>query len=281
MSIYAIGDIQGCYAPLQRLLDKIRFDPSVDCLWFAGDLVSRGTQSLETLRFVRSLSQQNAAISVLGNHDISLIAAAYGLLPPHKSLRPLMDAPDFAELLAWLRQNPLMHTDDQHQAVLVHAGIPPHWDLPTAQTCAHIVETELRQPDPGAWLERAYGNKPALWEDCNSWPDQHRYIINAFTRMRYCYPDSSLEFAQKLNPTDVQVSYPELIPWFRHPDRKDIKHTILFGHWSTLGYHREHNVVALDTGCVWGGKLTAHCIDTNNKIGHQVACHDYERREKG
>ena len=271
MGTYVIGDLQGCYEPLRRLLDKIRFDPQYDQLWFTGDLVSRGKHSLETLRFVRSLSLEHAALSVLGNHDISLIAAAYGLLEPHKTLRKLLDAPDLFELVDWLRQCPFMHLDTDKQTVLVHAGISPEWDLALAQQQASRLEQALRQAHPETWLATAYGNKPAAWHDCQTPADQNRYSLNAFTRMRFCYPDASLEFQQKLNPIEV--------PWFRHPKRLPIPYTILFGHWSTLGYHQEHNVIALDTGCVWGGHLTALNIDTKNRIGQ--ACHDYERREKG
>ena len=279
MGIYVIGDIQGCYEPLRRLLDKLRFDPKLDQVWFAGDLVNRGKHSLETLRFVHSLAVENAALSVLGNHDISLIAAAYGIMEPHKSLRKLLDAPDCSELIDWLRYCPLLHVDPIKQAILVHAGISPAWDLDTAQACARALEEALRQSQPQAWLKQAYGNRPALWQDCQTKEDQERYSLNAFTRMRFCYPDGSLEFQQKLNPTEVAESQPELIPWFLHPKRLPIPYTILFGHWSTLGYHQDHNVIALDTGCVWGGSLTALNIDTKNTIGQ--ACNDYERREKG
>lgn len=279
MSIYAIGDIQGCYEPLRRLLDQIRFDPHYDQLWFTGDLVSRGKHSLETLRFVRSLSLDHAALSVLGNHDISLIAAAYGLIEPHKSLRKLLDAPDLFELVEWLRQCPCLHVDPDQQMILVHAGISPEWDLALAQQQATRLEQALRQAHPETWLATAYGNQPAAWHNCQTPADQDRYSLNAFTRMRFCYPDASLEFQQKLNPIAVSQSQAELIPWFRHPKRLPIPYTILFGHWSTLGYHREHNIIALDTGCVWGGHLTALNIDTKNRIGQ--ACHDYERREKG
>ena len=279
MGTYVIGDIQGCYEPLLRLLDKIRFDPKYDQLWFAGDLVSRGKHSLETLRFVRSLSLENAALSVLGNHDISLIASAYGVMEPHKSLRKLMDAPDLFELVDWLRKRPFMHEDTNKQALLVHAGISPEWDLETAQIQARSLESALQTNNPKTWLETAYGNQPSAWQDCQTKSDQDRYSLNVFTRMRFCYPDGSLEFQQKLNPIEVSESQAELIPWFRHPKRLPIPYTILFGHWSTLGYHQQHNVIALDTGCVWGGSLTALNIDTKNIIGQ--ACHDYERREKG
>lgn len=279
MGIYVIGDIQGCYEPLRRLLDKIRFDPKHDQLWFAGDLVNRGKHSLETLRFVRSLSLENAAISVLGNHDVSLIASYYGLMEPHKSLRKLMDAPDLTELVDWLRQRPFLHLNVEKQAILVHAGISPEWDLATAQQCAQSIEAALQQANPKAWLEQAYGNQPASWQSCHTQEERDRYSLNAFTRMRFCYPDGSLEFQQKLNPIEVSQSQIELVPWFRYSKRLAIPYTILFGHWSTLGYHQENNVIALDTGCVWGGTLTALNMDTKNIIGQ--ACHDYERREKG
>ena len=150
MGTYVIGDLQGCYEPLRRLLDKIRFDPQYDQLWFTGDLVSRGKHSLETLRFVRSLSLEHAALSVLGNHDISLIAAAYGLLEPHKTLRKLLDAPDLFELVDWLRQCPFMHLDTDKQTVLVHAGISPEWDLALAQQQASRLEQATQRGFPAS-----------------------------------------------------------------------------------------------------------------------------------
>ncbi|PID48609.1 MAG: diadenosine tetraphosphatase [Proteobacteria bacterium] len=283
MSTYVIGDIQGCYSPLQRLLEKLKFDPSQDSLWFAGDLVSRGYESLETLRFVRSLHLQNKAIAVLGNHDISLLAAAYNILQPHRSLHAVMTAPDRDELIHWLRHLPLLHLDTTQQAILVHAGIPPVWDLQTAIICARAVEASLRQPDPRQYLEQMYGNKPAHWKPNASEMDRQRYTVNALTRMRYCHPDGKLDFQQKRSPEATRLTHPQLSPWFRHPKRKAIPAYIYFGHWSTLplstlAIQAETNVIALDSGCVWGGQLTAISIEDGLPASlTQVSCSDYER----
>jgi len=278
MATFVVGDIQGCFTPLHRLLQQVKFDPAFDQLWLAGDLVSRGKHSLQTLRYAKSLG--SACVSVLGNHDISLIAAAYGVFSPHKSLQALFDAPDFAELLTWLKQQPLLHHDPTLNTVMVHAGISPVWDLPTAKACAKEVESHLRQDAPAAWLEAIYGNHPDHWKPKTMKPlERQRYIINAFTRMRFCRPDGSLEFKQKLTPEAVKADHPNLTPWFKHPQRKKIAETICFGHWSTLGYYHKHNVIALDTGCVWGGKITAVRIDNEKKRKYQVACTEYGRSE--
>ncbi|MFN3785848.1 MAG: symmetrical bis(5'-nucleosyl)-tetraphosphatase [Thiothrix sp.] len=276
MAVYAIGDLQGCYAPLIRLLDKIRFNPSQDTLWFVGDLVNRGKQSLETLRFVRSL--RDAAICVLGNHDISLIAAFHGLRKPHKSLQALVTAPDYPELVAWLAQRPLLHVDQRLGFAMSHAGIPPQWDLATAQACAREVEAHLASPLAGVWLANVYGDQPDYWQPELCGDARHRYILNAFTRMRYCRADGSLDFVAKGSPThNLSVKSGELIPWFNHPKRCALNVTTLFGHWSTLGYHKASDVIALDTGCVWGGRLSAIRIDSSHLQAIHVECDDYGR----
>ncbi|PIE00990.1 MAG: diadenosine tetraphosphatase [Thiothrix nivea] len=275
MATYVIGDLQGCFTPLLRLLDRLKFDPAFDRLWFAGDLVSRGQQSLQTLRFAKTLG--HSSISVLGNHDISLIAAAFGIIPLHKSLRTLYNAPDFAELLDWLRHRPLLHTDDQLNAVMVHAGIPPEWDLTTAQQCAREVEQQLQAKNPAHWLESLYGDQPSRWDPKAPAQHRQRFTVNALTRMRYCTADHHLELKQKLSPRAVAKTHPKLYPWFRHPKRRKITQTIYFGHWSTLGYHQEGNIMALDSGCVWGGRMTAVRIDSHKKTRYQVACTEYGR----
>ena len=277
MATYVIGDLQGCFTPLQRLLDQLKFDPAFDRLWLAGDLVNRGKHSLQTLRFTKSLGQ--SCISVLGNHDISLIAAAYGAFAPHSSLQALFDAPDFADLVEWLRQRPLLHYDATLNTVMVHAGISPKWTLETAQQCAREAESCLRQAEPQDWLKQVYGNKPDRWEfaEFDNALARQRYIINAFTRMRFCHTDGSLEFKQKLAPEQVTPQYPDLVPWFQHPQRQNIEATICFGHWSTLGYYQGDGVIALDTGCVWGGYLSAVRIEKGKKRKYQVACTEYGR----
>nr|CAA6830842.1 MAG: Bis(5'-nucleosyl)-tetraphosphatase, symmetrical (EC [uncultured Thiotrichaceae bacterium] len=275
MATYVVGDLQGCFNPLMRLMDQLKFDPAFDRVWFAGDLVSRGPQSLQTLRYAKSLG--HSSISVLGNHDISLIAAAHGVITPHKSLAALFDAPDFPELLEWVTHRPLLHHDKNLNAVMVHAGIPPVWDLKTATAYARDAETQLQQADPSQWLASIYDNKPTEWNPEDKAIDRQRYTINALTRMRYCEAEGQLEFKQKQSPEVTSKVHPELFPWFRHPIRRKIPQTIYFGHWSTLGYHQGNNVVALDTGCVWGGKITAIHIDSDKKAKYQVTCTEYGR----
>lgn len=281
MATYAIGDLQGCYDPLMRLLDKLRFSPSNDTLWFAGDLVNRGKQSLQSLRFVRSL--RDAAVCVLGNHDISLIAAYHGLRKPHKSLHMLVTAPDYPELIEWLAQRPLLHVDPQLGYALSHAGIPPQWDLPTAQACAREVEQQLRSPSVASWLAKVYGDQPDQWNPALGGYDRHRYILNAFTRMRYCRADGSLDFEAKGKPEqnlDMGEKLTELTPWFNYPTKEFLGMTVLFGHWSTLGYYKRNHVIALDTGCVWGGQLSAIRLDCNNQQQICIECDDYGREER-
>ena len=278
MATYAIGDLQGCYDPLRRLLDKLHFDPQHDSVWLAGDLVNRGKHSLETLRFVRSLG--TAAISVLGNHDISLIAAFHGLRKPHKSLKTLVEAEDYPDLIRWLAQRPMLHTDRTLGYALSHAGISPQWDLATAEHCAREVETQLTQFDPSAWLAQVYGDVPNAWANDLPLLDRHRYILNAFTRMRFCHLDGSLEFEAKGNPQEYRATHGKkatLLPWFSHPKRQPLEVTVLFGHWSTLGYYHADGVIALDTGCVWGGKLSAVRIDSPHPQPYSVECSDYAR----
>lgn len=270
MAIYAIGDLQGCFPALEQLLKRIQFTPARDQLWFAGDLVSRGTHSLETLRFVHGLGAQ--AQCILGNHDISLIAAYYGLLQPHKTLTPLLDAHDADTLISWLRQQPLMHTDDELNTVMVHAGISPRWGISHAQLYAREIETELRSSSPEQWLTAVYGNKPKDWHDTHPRLDRHRYILNSFTRMRYLNQDGSLEFKQKLHPEVIARTHPTLSPWFRYQHAMPLSHRVVFGHWSTLGYHQTDKIIALDTGCVWGGQLTAVRLDTPTPQPIHIEC---------
>ncbi len=276
MATYVIGDLQGCYKPLLRLLEKLHFDPTADKLWLAGDLINRGKHSLETLRFVHSLG--DSALSVLGNHDISLISAFHGLRKPHKSLRKLVEAPDYPQLLSWLSRQPILHIDRQLGFAMAHAGIPPQWDILTAESCAREVEAELAKPDPSEWLSHVYGDLPDVWDANLPKLDRHRYILNAFTRMRFCRPDGSLDFQAKNNPSEYENNPDQnmkLIPWFKYPTRQKLGLPVLFGHWSTLGYYSENQVIALDTGCVWGGQLSAIRIDTNNQEPITVECTEY------
>ncbi|WP_127478260.1 symmetrical bis(5'-nucleosyl)-tetraphosphatase [Sulfurivermis fontis] len=255
MSTYAIGDIQGCYDQLLQLLEQIRFDPSSDRLWFAGDLVNRGPKSLQVLRFVRDLGDN--AITVLGNHDLHLLAVwqqKHHHFSSNDTLLPIMQAPDRDELCNWLRRQPLLHHDAQLDYVMVHAGLPPQWDLATARRLAGEVETVLRGDDFLAFMENMYGNKPKLWkEELRGW-DRLRFAVNCFTRLRFCTAAGELDFHHKGKPGSAE---PTVLPWFAVPGRRSCDQRILFGHWSTLGFHRGDNVCALDTGCLWGGALTA------------------------
>ncbi|HIP69268.1 MAG TPA: symmetrical bis(5'-nucleosyl)-tetraphosphatase [Chromatiales bacterium] len=268
MAIYAIGDIQGCYEPLQRLLKKINFRPKKDQLWFVGDLVNRGPQSLETLRFIKSLGKN--AVTVLGNHDLHLLAmAANSTAKKHKSLLPILEAPDCDELIDWLLHRPLLHYDKKLDTALVHAGIPPGWKIKTALKRAHEVETILQQGDYKEFLKIMYGNKPDLWSKALQGNERLRFIVNAYTRMRYCDIEGRLDYDHKLAPgTQPQGLY----PWFRLPRKRSFSTRIIFGHWSTLGYMQEKNFIALDTGCVWKGKLTAVRLDSKKPEAVSVKC---------
>ena len=256
MSTYVIGDLQGCLDPLQRLLDQIRFDPDKDTLWFVGDIVNRGPQSLETLRFVRDL--EKSSITVLGNHDLHLLAVAYtGKKSKGKdTLDDIQKAPDRDELLDWLRKRPLVHHDAKLGALLVHAGIPPVWDI--AQSLAHAQEVEqaLRGDHMCELLSIMYSDQPELWHERLSQTERMIYSINAFTRMRYFKADGRMEFKNKGNPNQAPA---HLTPWFDMP-RPPLGARVFFGHWSTLGKIRlpKHAVeaLAMDSGCLWGGRLT-------------------------
>ncbi|MFU8787412.1 MAG: symmetrical bis(5'-nucleosyl)-tetraphosphatase [Methylobacter sp.] len=259
MSIYAIGDIQGCFDELLRLLDTIAFNEQSDQLWFAGDLVNRGPKSLETLRFVKSLG--DAAVTVLGNHDLHLLAASCAPKIARKkdSLLPILEAPDSDELIHWLRHRPLFHFNDDF--CLLHAGLPPQWDFKRTQKMAALAEQALRSADYQAFLKQMYGNKPNIWSSDLKGFGRLRFIVNCFTRMRYCDAEGRLDFIHS-GPLGSQPK--SLLPWFDVPKRKSADMRIIFGHWSALGYHEGPNCYAIDTGCLWGGQLTAL------KLGEQV-----------
>jgi len=259
MSIYAIGDIQGCFDELLRLLEVISFDEHTDQLWFAGDLVNRGPKSLETLRFIKSLG--DSAVTVLGNHDLHLLAASCAPKIARKkdSLLPILEAPDSDELIDWLRHRPLFHFNEDF--CLVHAGLPPQWDFKKTQKMALLAEQALRGPKYQAFLKQMYGNKPNIWSSNLKGVEKLRFIINCFTRMRYCDVNGRLDFVNS-GPLGSQPK--SLMPWFEVPKRKNADMRIIFGHWSALGYYEGPNCYAIDTGCLWGGQLTAL------KLGEQV-----------
>ena len=262
MTTYAVGDLQGCLDPLKCLLKRVDFSPSRDCLWLAGDLVNRGPQSLEALRFARDLGE--SGVTVLGNHDLHLLAVAHNLdrLKKNDTLQPILDAPDRAELIDWLRQQKLVHHDASRETTMVHAGIPPQWSLGKALRRAAEVEQVLRDDALLLqFLDGMYGNQPAKWNKELTGIPRLRVITNYFTRMRFCKADGTLDLEAK----DGLDSAPDgFAPWFSHPTRKTRGAKIIFGHWAALeGQCDEPNVYALDTGCVWGNAMTLMNVDSN------------------
>jgi len=248
-----------------QLLDRINFDPAADRLWLVGDLVNRGPGSLEVLRLVKSLG--DSAITVLGNHDLHLLAVAEGAAELHRTdtLDEILAAPDRDELLRWLRHQRLLHAQDGF--VLVHAGLLPQWSVAQAESLAHEVETALRGDDYAIFLARMYGNSPHNWDDSLTGYKRLRVIVNAFTRMRICTNEGEMEFKFKGEVENIPAGY---MPWFDIPKRASAKSTVIFGHWSALGLKLTPNVIALDTGCLWGGPMTA--IRLEDRKLFQVSC---------
>ena len=261
MAVWAIGDLQGCYGPTQRLLEKIRFDPAQDQLWFCGDLVNRGGESLETLRLVHSLREQS--IVVLGNHDLSLLAISERTVDDQRrvnqDLQRILFADDRDTLIDWLRLRPLLHSDRTLGWMMIHAGLSPKWTTTHAEKHAREVEHRLHGDGRRKLLRNMYGDFPA-WTPALRGVERERAIINIFTRMRYCSTRGRIAFNEKGAP-GTQV--PGLYPWYAVPGRAERDLKIVCGHWSTLGLFIGHGVHAIDTGAVWGGKLTALQLDTD------------------
>ena len=267
MATYAIGDIQGCYDSLIHLLEKLNFDKTKDTLWFAGDLINRGPDSLSTLRFVKSLG--DSAISVLGNHDLHLLAIAHNVKTTRSAdLQRILDADDSDELLQWLSARPLLHYDKKLNYTITHAGIYPSWTQQQAQNYAAELEYELKN-NLDAFLNNMYGDNPNKWDESLSGFERLRFICNSFTRMRYCDQQGTLDFSSNGAPGTIPESS---VPWFDVIDRKAKNEKLLFGHWSTLGKINKDNVYPLDTGCVWGGELTALHIDTDSAEYISIGC---------
>lgn len=260
MAIWAIGDVQGCCDELEVLLDRIAFNPAHDQLWFTGDLVNRGPRSLDTLRLVKSLG--DSAITVLGNHDLHLLALASNTgerIKAQDTLDDILQAPDREELLGWLIRQPLLHHDASLNITMVHAGLPPQWDLLLAQRCAHEVETELRDPTRAKTLfKHMYGDEPSEWNDALLGYARLRFITNCLTRLRICTAAGTVRIKFKSSIKNLPQG---MVPWFKAPQRQSTHTRIVFGHWSALGFHDADNVLCLDTGCVWGGTLTAMRLD--------------------
>lgn len=272
MATYAIGDLQGCFEPLQRLLGEIGFSPSRDRLWFVGDLVNRGPDSLEVLRFVHDLG--DVAITVLGNHDLHLLVAAAGQAKLHRgdTLDEILSAPDRLELLDWLRARPLLHVEGEY--AMVHAGLLPQWSIDRSLDLAGEAEQALRGKSHVEFYRHMYGNRPDRWDDGLAGWDRLRVIVNAMTRLRICTPEGVMEFSHKGELADIPHGY---LPWFDVPGRRNATHTVLCGHWSALSLRIEPRLLALDTGCLWGRALTAVRLEDRKLF--RVSCQGPEALE--
>ncbi len=272
MSTYVIGDVQGAFDELMALLERIAFSDD-DQLWFVGDLVNRGPRSADVLRFIKGLGER--AVTVLGNHDLHLLAIASGLRRPKQTdtCADVLHEKDSLELLEWLRARPLLHHDDALGCTLVHAGVSPFWDLDTAVACAREVERCLRGDGYPALLATMYGNGPNQWTPGLTGEDRLRYIVNAFTRMRLCDGSGRLHLAEKGTPFDRVDG---LLPWFDVPGRIALETCVVFGHWSTLGRYSSAGIEALDTGCIWGGSLSALELGGRGRC-FQLPCEGYCR----
>lgn len=266
MATYAIGDVQGCGDELQQLLRKVSFDPASDRLWFVGDLVNRGPKSLAVLRFVRDLADR--AVVVLGNHDLHLVAQHEGIERAHAgdTFGDVLASPDAPELVAWLRRRPMMHAEGSY--AMVHAGLLPQWSVAKALSLAREVESALAGPNYRDFLEHMYGAEPDRWDDALSGWDRLRVIVNAMTRMRFCDRAGRMDLQGK--GTQPRAGF---LRWYETRPPAD-PGTLVFGHWSQLGLVLERTVVGLDSGCVWGGALSA--LRLEDRTLHQVACPGYQ-----
>lgn len=266
MATYAIGDVQGCDDALQRLVEQIQFDPASDRLWFVGDLVNRGPDSLKVLRYIKSLGA--SAVVVLGNHDLFLLAVAESIATPRPedTLQAILAAPDRDELLAWVRRQPLLYRE--HPFALVHAGILPQWSLDDAEELAHEVETGLRSPYYKDVLRALYPSKHLQWSSSLTGPTRLATIIKVLTRLRACSADGLMESSYSGPPNRIPAGF---LPWFRIENLGRRDTTVICGHWASLGLYCEDNVLAMDSGCVWGRQLTAMRLEDRKVF--QVSCH--------
>jgi bis(5'-nucleosyl)-tetraphosphatase (symmetrical) len=272
MATYAIGDVQGCFAALKSLLANLQFDPVQDRLWFVGDLVNRGPQSLEVLRFVQSLGER--AVTVLGNHDLHLIAVAHGSAGINRgdTLDAILQAPDRQQLIDWLRTRRMAHLEDGY--LLVHAGLLPQWNAAQVMRLAGEVEQVLASRAYPEFIAQMYGDQPSAWREELSGADRLRAIVNAMTRMRFCTADGSMELREK---GGIECTPAGFYPWFDAPGRNTAGLTVVCGHWSTLGFKQRADLLALDSGCLWGGSLTAVRLEDRQVI--QLPCES--QAEKG
>jgi bis(5'-nucleosyl)-tetraphosphatase (symmetrical) len=273
MTAYAIGDVQGCHQQVLNLIDKIRAVTPDARYVFVGDLVNRGPRSLEMLRYLRSMGERVKV--VLGNHDLHLLAMAHGIRKPHKSdtLDAILEAPDRKELLDWLRYQPLALMESGH--LIVHAGVVPQWSVEQTLALAQEVADQLRSPNWLDFMQHMYGNTPERWDEALQGADRLRCIINTLTRIRYCRADGTMEFTSTESSEDSVEGY---MRWFDVPDRKTAGRPVVFGHWSTLGLTLREDLIGLDTGCVWGGKLTAVNLTDHGIV--QVSCPQQQKPGK-
>ncbi len=270
MAVWAVGDIQGCFDALKALLEKIDFNPEEDELWVAGDLVNRGDKSLETLNYLYSI--RDSIKVVLGNHDIALIAAYAGVKKSNETIQPILDAPNASKLIHWLRHQPFLHWDFKLGYCMAHAGISPEFDFGMARTHAKRIEQKLQGRNYKSWLKHMFKKSANSFDAKASSLEIEKYILSSFTAMRFCEDDGRLDFNQKGKPTEYKSIGKGLKPWFACPTRRSTTLKIVFGHWSTLGYYQDSNVLALDTGCLWGKALTVARLDTKEPIIVQFKC---------
>jgi bis(5'-nucleosyl)-tetraphosphatase (symmetrical) len=256
MATIAIGDVQGCYDQLMRLLERAGFDERRDVLWFVGDLVNRGPRSAQVVRFAKSLGANQ--VTVLGNHDLALMVVAEGIAKPHRgdTFGEILSVPDRDELLAWLRRQKMMHAGNGY--AMVHAGLLPQWSIEQALALAREVEDVLQGAAHRDFLKHLYGNEPARWRDDLAGYDRLRVVVNAMTRMRLVTPGGTMDFSHKAGLADAPAGH---LPWYDAPGRASGSTPILFGHWAALGLLQREDVVCLDTGCVWGRALSALRLD--------------------
>jgi bis(5'-nucleosyl)-tetraphosphatase (symmetrical) len=269
MPVYAIGDVQGCYKALRKLIKLIDFKPARDQLWFCGDLVNRGPQSADVLRYIMDLG--DSAICVLGNHDLNLLAVANGSRVPKDSdtLDEILNAQDSNEMLDWLRKRPLFHRSDEFHVCITHAGIYPAWSIKKTEKLATEVQRVLRKGDYKGFLKNMYGNHPAYWDSSLQDWERLRFITNTLTRMRYLDTSGALELDLKCAPGSQPAG---LYPWYSVEAKRKPSWKVVFGHWSALGLHWQNNAICLDSGCLWGGKLTAARIDSQKPVFFSQNC---------
>ena len=276
MAVWAIGDIQGCFDSFQKILKKIEFNPKVDRLWIAGDLVNRGDKSLETLNYLYSI--RDSVQIVLGNHDIALIAIHAGIKKPNPTIQPILDAPNAKELIDWLRYQPFLHIDYKLGYAMAHAGISPQFDLGMAINYSKRIEKRLQGRNYKSWLKHMFKKSSNRFNAKANSLDIEKYILSSFIAMRFCKRDGELDFKQKGSPNNMKRLNKGLYPWFACPSRKDIPLKTIFGHWSTLvndtnlDYYYDGKVLGLDTGCLWGKRLTCARLDRPEPYFVQLEC---------